>query len=131
MKRVLLVIGMLIFVFIGYSAWQSHVFNTASEMAQDVFPVWAGQGPFDNGTDSAVAMWAAWSVVLGPDKAQQNTGSFIQHQQTYDADPETWAGLQRETFEQFGDPDGLVPKAEALALDAVQNSKLEWLDNTE
>ena len=131
MKAVFLVFGILIVVFLGYRAWQSHVFDTASEMAQDVFPVWAGQGPFDNGTDSAVAMWAAWSVVLSPDKAQRDTDSFIQHQQTYDADPETWTRLQRETSEQFGDPDGLVPIAKALALDAVQNEKLEWLGNTE
>lgn len=131
MKTALFVIATLIIVFLGYRAWQSNAFNTASEMAQDVFPVWAGQGPFENGTDSAIAMWAAWSVVLGPDKAQQDTEAFVQHQKTYDADPETWAGLQRDTSEQFGDPDRLVPKAKALALDAVQNGKLEWISTTE
>lgn len=94
-----MVVGILIVFFIVYRQWQSQVFGEASEMAQDVFPVWAGQGPFDNGTESAVAMWAAWSVVFGPEKAQQKTGSFVQHQQTYDADPETWAGLQQETSE--------------------------------
>jgi hypothetical protein len=130
-KNLLLVIGILIVGFFAYRAWQASVFNTASDMAQDVFPVWAGQGPFDNGTDSAVAMWAAWSVVYGPDKAQQNTDSFIQHQQAYDADPATWAGLQQETSQQFGDPDGLVPKAKSLALDAAQNGELEWLGSTE
>lgn len=127
MKKLVVILAVLIIGFVGYRAWQSNVFNTATEMAQEVFPVWAGQGPFENGTGSAIAMWAAWSVVFSPDEAQQNTETFLQHRETYDADPETWAGLQADTAIRFGDPNMQVPPAKELAEKALRNGELQWL----
>ena len=53
-------------------AWRAYIFRAASKTAKQLFPVWAGQGPFDSGEDSARAMKAAYTVVLGPEEAEHD-----------------------------------------------------------
>ena len=79
--------------------WRKYIFHQASKMAQKVFPVWAGQGPFENGAESARAMKAAYTAVMGPEKATEAQDSIEKHQIVYDQDPETWENLREESLQ--------------------------------
>ena len=67
---------------------QAH--KDASDLAKQVFPVWAAQGPFHSGAESAAAMRNAYLAVFGPDQTKEMADGIKGHETVYDANPETW-----------------------------------------
>ena len=60
---IVIVLAIALIAILLRSWFASRVRKQASGMAQQVFPVWAAQGPFESGKESAAAMWRA---VEGP-----------------------------------------------------------------
>jgi hypothetical protein len=64
--------------------------NAVPDLAKQVFPVWAAQGPFESGAESAAAMRRAWLAISGPDQTEKMADAIHQHEEEFDADPEVW-----------------------------------------
>ena len=79
-----------------------------SDISGQAFPVWAAQGPFDCGADSASAMRKAYLAVLGFDETEKLSDGIRQHATAYDDDPGTWEESRRRAVE--------VANSEALIL---------------
>jgi len=71
----------------------------ASEKAKMVFPVWAAQGPFKSGTESAAAMSRASLAVFGPKEAQKYADAIAQHEASFNKKPESWEETRRFALE--------------------------------
>ena len=72
------VVVVVIFVFRRW--FKALVWREASDQAREVFPVWAAQGPFEDGSESAVAIRYAWLAVFGDrDKVDNMTQNFSRH----------------------------------------------------
>lgn len=95
--------------------WRRHIFHQASKMVQKVFPVWAGQGPFESGTESARAMKAAYAAVMGPEKAAEAKDSIEKHQIAYDQDHATWENLRKKSLEESREFNDYITIAKGLA----------------
>jgi hypothetical protein len=89
----ILVLGLVV---AGKFLLRSHARRVASNAAKQVFPVWALQGPFASGADSAAAMRGAWLAVFGAEQAGKMAGAIEQHRLAYDNDPEAWEKIRRE-----------------------------------
>jgi hypothetical protein len=89
-------------VVVGIFLLRSHARKMASNAAKQVFPVWALQGPFASGADSAPAMRNAWLAVLGAEQTAKMAASIEQHRTAYDNDPEAWEETRREAAEEAG-----------------------------
>lgn len=72
-------------------------------MAQEIFPVWAAQGPFESGQQSAAAMRYAYLAVQGPEETAQMAEAIEKHAQVYDENPATWEGLRQDAEKQSGE----------------------------
>ena len=68
--------------------FRARVFKMASEMAKEVFPVWAAQGPFTSGEQSAKAMRYSHMAVSGPDLSEKMLKGIAGHAISYDENPE-------------------------------------------
>lgn len=85
----------LLLAFVGFSLWRWQrrvkMWQEAQGRAQVVLAVWARQGPFRSGEDSAAAMRRAYLAVFGSEQAEQMgmSKALSGHVETYDADPET------------------------------------------
>ena len=69
--------------------------NAVPEMARQALPVWAAQGPFESGAESAAAMRRAWLAVSGPDQTEKMADAIRQHEEEFEADPEDWEETRR------------------------------------
>lgn len=72
----------------------------ASELARQLFPAWAAQGPFYSGNESAAAMHYAYLAVFGQDEAEnmKTSGKLAQHAAVYDSDPGGWEQTRQEAL---------------------------------
>lgn len=107
--------------------YKSHIFKRASRLARQVFPVWAGQGPFDSGEESAAAMHHAYLAVMGPEETERMAEAIAEHAATYDSDPATWERLRQEAADSAGpETENLVTIAKGLAaMDSLNKEFLE------
>lgn len=85
---------------VGIFVWIWFHFKQASNIAQEIFPVWAAQGPFETGQQSAAAMRYAYLAVRGPEETEQMAEAITKHGQIYDADPATWEKLRQDAENQ-------------------------------
>jgi hypothetical protein len=92
----ILVLGIVV---AGRFLLRSQARKVASDAAKQVFPVWAIQGPFDSGTESAAAMRNAWLAVFGAEQAAKMSAAIEQHRIAYDNDPKAWEKTRREAAE--------------------------------
>lgn len=69
-------------------------YEMASEKARQVFPVWAVQGPFNSGEESAAAMRKAYIAVLGPEDGATKEDILNQHVAAFDKNPKAWEELR-------------------------------------
>ena len=62
----------------------------------EIYTVWAAQGPFENGEDSAKAMRRAIIVVRGKDALEDNkfNEAIIRHADAYNSDTQRWERLR-------------------------------------
>jgi uncharacterized protein YxeA len=88
-------IVVVVLVFAGYQYW-----NKEKSQADDVFvkinAVWAVQGPFKNGAESAQAMRYATKAVEGPDSFYNE---IDKHAAAYDAHPVRWEGIRKSSLQ--------------------------------
>jgi len=92
-----LLLILLIVAVAGVLIWRSYRVKRAGNRASDILPVWAAQGPFGSGEQSAVAMRNAYRAVRGAAKAVQMAEAITRHARAYDKDPATWEKLRLET----------------------------------
>lgn len=97
----IVVCGLVVVVIFVFRRWfKTLVWREASDQAREMFPVWAAQGPFATGSESALAMRYAWLAVLGDhDKVDNMTENFSRHASAFDADPESWENNRRKALE--------------------------------
>lgn len=109
-----------------FARWRrSSAFQGASEMAREVLPVWAAQGPFANGARSSEAMRLAYVAVFGTDMAEQSAAAIRSHAEAYDSSPTTWEELRQEALNQAS-PEALelakgIAAAESLNKDLLES----------
>jgi hypothetical protein len=106
---------------------KSHALQRARGLARQVFPVWAAQGPFESGADSAAAMRYASIAVLGPEQAEGMGDAIAKHAAAYDGDPSSWEE-NRQTAIQATGPEtaNFVTIAQGLAaMDRLNKDTLE------
>ena len=85
------------------------------DLESQVFPVWAAQGPFESGAESADAMRRAWLAISGPDQTEKMADAIREHEEEFDADPEVWEETRRAAAD--------AASPEALAMAAGLNTK--------
>lgn len=68
----------------------------AGRILIDVHAVWAVQGPFKNGEESAKAMRFATAAARGPESI--NADALNKHATSYDAQPQTWESLRQSSL---------------------------------
>lgn len=89
----------------------------ASDQAKQVLPVWAVQGPFSSGAESAAAMRMAWKAVFGEDKAEKMEETIQQHAVVFEAKPDEWEETRRTAID--------IASPDVLALgEAVKNETI-------
>lgn len=74
---------------------RSQAHKNASDLAKQVFPVWAAQGPFNSGAESAAAMRNAYLAVFGPDQTEEMADAIEGHETAYDGNPTAWEKNRR------------------------------------
>jgi len=105
--------------------WRRYTFSLASKTAQILFPVWAGQGPFENGTESAKAFKAAYIAVMGIEKAEDYNDAIVKHQVAYDQDPEKWENLRKKSMQESNEINDYVIVAKGItAMKVIHNDIL-------
>jgi len=107
----------------------SHTFKRASVLARKVFPVWAAQGPFHSGKESATAMRHAYLAVLGSEEAERigTAEAITNHAAAYDRDPATWERTRQEAARSAGsETESFVTIAKGLA--AMDSFNKEFLE---
>ena len=122
----LILIAIAIIALLVWLWWRKHIFNLAAQMSKNLFPVWAGQGPFENGAESAAAFKAAYTVVMGKEETNNNADTFTKHQIAYDNDPNTWENLRIKSIAESDEINDLITMANALtAMDSLNEDLLE------
>jgi hypothetical protein len=120
---------LVIFATVAILFWlssRSRASKRAISMARQVFPVWAGQGPFASGAESAAAMHNAYMVVMGPEQAEGMADAIAKHAAAFDRDPATWEETRRDAAQAAGPEtaDFVSMAKRAGAKDAVNESKM-------
>lgn len=88
---------------LAFRYWiRSQATKQAAEVTGDVYAVWAAQGPFDSGTQSAGAMRYAYVAVRGPKEADRMSDAIAKHAQAFDAAPSVWEKLRLESLDLAG-----------------------------
>ena len=101
---------------------QAH--KDASDLAKQVFPVWAAQGPFHSGAESAAAMRNAYLAVFGPDQTKEMADAIEGHETAYDGNPTAWEKNRRLALD-AASSDALT-LAEGIA--AAEGLNKEWIE---
>lgn len=84
--------------FVLLSIWFGRWVRSTSlgSMMREVMPDWAAQGPFSNGTESALAMRFAWCAVFGEVEEGKVSDQIDLHARAFDANAQKWEALQRD-----------------------------------
>jgi hypothetical protein len=81
-------------VFAGYQFWHKHMSQAPDDFVK-INAVWAVQGPFKNGADSAVAMRYATKAAGGSDSFYD---LIDKHAAAYDAHPDRWEQIRKDSL---------------------------------
>lgn len=102
---------------------RAHAHRQAAGMAREVFPVWAAQGPFESGAESAAAMRYAYMAVKGPDEVERMAEAIDNHASAYDSDPTGWERTREEVTQTPGvRTERFVTIAKGVAATAAQRA---------
>ena len=98
-----ILVGAIIVTIIGFalfSMWQRQITVQAGRILIDVYAVWAVQGPFKNGEESAKAMKLATAAVRGPEsiKDLSTADALTRHAASYDTQPQKWESLRQDSL---------------------------------
>lgn len=81
-----------VLMFAGYQYRNKGTKSQADDVFVKINAVWAVQGPFKNGAESAQAMRYATKAAGGPDSFYDETGK---HAAAYDAHRDRWEGIRK------------------------------------
>jgi hypothetical protein len=99
----------IIFATVAILSFRSRASKRATSMtrnmARQVFPVWAAQGPFASSAESAAAMRNAYMVVMGPEQTEAMADAIAEHAAAFDRDPATWEETRQEAARTAGPPE--------------------------
>ena len=81
-------------------AYKKFLVKKAVTIGVEIYTVWAAQGPFENGEDSAKAMRRAIIVIRGKDALEDNkfNEATIRHADAYNSNPQRWERLREESL---------------------------------
>ena len=91
-KLIISVSVIVVLVFAGYQYWNKNIKSKAPDIFTKINAVWAVQGPFKNGAESAQAMRYATKGAGGSDSFYNVIGK---HAATYDANPDRWEEIRK------------------------------------
>lgn len=79
-------------------AYKKFLAKKAGKIGVEIYTVWAAQGPFENGEDTAKAMRRAIIAVRGKDALEDNkfNEAIIRHADAYNSDPQRWETLREK-----------------------------------
>ena len=117
-KLILGVVVVVILIFSGYHYRNKQTKNDAADVFVKINAVWAVQGPFGNGTESAKAMRYATKAVGGPDSFYE---AIDKHAAAYDAKPARWEAIRKGSLEFAKGPEFEKSLEAAKKLGAVVN----------
>jgi hypothetical protein len=94
LKKILIggIVVVVVLVFAGYQYWNKEKKNQVDDAFIKINAVWAVQGPFKNGAESARAMRYATKAVRGSDSFYNE---IDKHAAAYDAHPDRWEGIRK------------------------------------
>ena len=117
---VLSVIFILFIIFAFKQIRRKLISNSAENNIRAVYPYWAAQRPFKNGTESANAFKGAWFAVHGADALNNVQSIFEGHKESYDSDPSQWLKIIEDNKQEINKADpNLVKLAKSYA--AMEN----------
>ncbi len=98
---VLILIATAVLAALLWQWYRAHIFKRASGLARRVFPVWAAQGPFDSGEESAAAMRYAYLAVFGSEEAEKRgmVEAISKHAAAYDSNPAAWEQNRQQAMQ--------------------------------
>jgi hypothetical protein len=102
----------------------SEVKLLSAQIMMQIFPVWAAQGPFKTGKQSAAAMRRAIQASRGPAEVEETQVEIEKHEIAFDAKPEAWERIRTNAL-QDGDPDLVALGKAVAAAEAVNKEFLE------
>ena len=122
-----IVTGVLLLALAVWLWSRSRGHQLASEKAKKVFPLWASQGHFNTGAESAAALRNAFLAVSGPEKTEEMADAIAKHEASYDDQPEKWEKLRREVMKPYdSNRDDNIDLAVAItAAEAFNKENLE------
>jgi hypothetical protein len=112
------IVVVLVLAFAGYQYWNKPAVLKDPEIFAKINAVWAVQGPFKNGTESAQAMRYATKAVGGPDSFYNN---IDKHAAAYDAHPDRWEAIRKASMASAKGPEFDASLEAAKKLGAVVN----------
>jgi hypothetical protein len=89
-------IVVVVLVFAGYLYLNKKTKSQADDVFIKINAVWAVQGPFKNGMESAQAMRYATKAVGGPDSFYHE---IDKHAAAYDAHQDRWEGIRKSSLQ--------------------------------
>jgi len=126
---VLILIATAVLAALLWQWYRSHIFKRASGLARRVFPVWAAQGPFDSGEESAAAMRHAYLAVFGAEEAEKRgmVEAISKHASAYDSNPAAWEQNRQQAMQSANtETEEFVTIAKGLAaIDSLNKDFLE------
>jgi len=98
MSKKIMICGIVVIVLVvaGYHYWNKKTKNPAPDVFVKINAVWAVQGPFRNGAESARAMRYATKAAGGPDAFYN---AIDNHAAAYDAHPDRWEGIRKSNLQ--------------------------------
>lgn len=98
--------GAWFFVIVGFAcvaifiAWQIHIKNKEKERksVRDTSYIWAVQGPFRNGEDSATAFARSIYALKGEKELESSSARILEHAKSYNQDPEGWENTRKKSI---------------------------------
>lgn len=122
------IIGAIIAAVVGfalYNARRKRMMDTAGRVLVEINAVWAVQGPFKNGEESARAMKIATIAVRGADSilTPATAGLLAKHAASYDSQVKTWESLRQDYLDHAQGQKFEENLAKALAAGAAAKQK--------
>ena len=91
LKKIIICVVVVVLIVAGYRYWEKDAKNGADDVFVKINAVWAVQGPFKSGAESAQAMRYATKAAGGPDSFYDRINT---HAAAYDAHRDRWEGIR-------------------------------------
>jgi len=94
---IICIVGLIIIAFYSYKRFTT---NRAAQLTTEIYAVWAAQGPFKSGDESAKAMKYAHAAVRGIETIDEPIiiEAIQKHSEAYNANPKRWESIRQEAL---------------------------------